>query len=251
MNCIARSLSICFVLLTVRIGLSQQNVTILARPGTGYVLDNAQLLGPGDIATINSIASTSQSRSQAPIVVVTVTSLASIGAHDADWYATTLFNAWAIGDRRTNRGILLFVARDDRRARIELGAGWGYSRDADCQTIMDSWIIPHFKNSDYAQGIVSGVQALDEMVRTGKVPRRPIPIWVWPGAGGLGTFLFFLIRELIKNGMNGWGGNFLRGLGRFAVHVLSSSGNSSGSRSGGGGFSGGGSSGGGGASGSW
>lgn len=230
---------------------AQQNVQILARPESGYVLDNAQLLGPGDISQINSIAGNSQLQSQAPIVVVTVSSLASIGAHDADWYATTLFNAWAIGERKTNRGILLFVARDDRRARIELGAGWGYARDRDCQQIMDSWIIPNFKKGDYALGIVSGVQALDAMVRTGKVPRPPIPLWVWPGAGGFGTFLFFLIRELIRNGMNGWGGNFLRGLGRFAVHVLTSSGSSSSSGSSGGGFSGGGSSGGGGASGSW
>lgn len=246
----AATLLIAFVLACI--GAAQQTVQILAKPGTGYVLDNAGMLTPEDIGRINLLADAAKKQSDAPIVVVTIPSLASVGAHDADWYATTLFNAWQIGDRKTNQGVLLLVARDDRKARIELGAGWGYTRDADCQKIMDGWIIPRFKRGDFAQGIIKGVEALDSMVRTGKVPSPPTPVWVWPGIGGFATFLFFLIRDLVKNGMNAWGGGFLRGTGRVIVHILSNSRTSSGgSSSSSSGFSGGGSSGGGGASGSW
>ena len=232
---------------------AQQTVIIPPKPVTGYVLDQAGMLTETTIGQINLIAEGAQREASAPIVVVTIPSLASVGAYDVEFYATTLFNAWAIGDRKTNRGVLLLVARDDRKARIELGAGWGYTRDADCQQIMDGWIIPNFKAGDFSGGIIKGVQALDSMVRTGKVPRPPLPVWVWPAGGGLGVFLFFLIRNLAMVGMGGWGGAFLRGLGRFVIEVLSSSGRSGGSSSGGGGggFSGGGSSGGGGASGSW
>lgn len=232
---------------------AQQTVTILPKPTSGYVLDQAGMLTETAIGQINFMSEGAQREASAPIVVVTIPSLASVGASDVEFYATTLFNAWAIGDRRSNRGVLLLVARDDRKARIELGAGWGYTRDADCQRIMDGWIIPNFKAGDFSGGIIKGVQALDSMVRTGKVPTPPLPVWVWPAGGGLGVFIFFLIRDLIMHGFAGWGWAFLRGLGRFAIQVLSSSGSSGSSRSsgGGGGFSGGGSSGGGGASGSW
>ena len=238
---------------------AQQTVTIPPKPVTGYVLDQAGMLSPQAIGQINFMSEGAQREAMAPIVVVTIPSLASVGAYDVEFYATTLFNAWAIGDRRVNRGVLLLVARDDRKARIELGAGWGYTRDADCQRIMDGWIIPNFKAGDFSGGIIKGVQVLDSMVRTGRVPRPPMPVWFWPGMVVLGVFIFFLIWNLIQKGMNGWAGAFLRGLGRVAIEILSSSGRgssggfSSGSSGGfsGGGFSGGGSSGGGGASGSW
>jgi uncharacterized protein len=238
---------------------AQQTFTLPNKPVGGYVLDDAGMLSEETIRQINQISDGAKRTVSAPIVVVTIPSLASVGADSVEWYATTLFNAWAIGDRRTNRGVLVLVARDDRKARIEMGAGWGYARDEECQDIMDGWMVPNFKQGNYSEGILRGVMALDQLVRTGKAPRPPLPLWFWPGIGGLGVLIFFLILDLAKNGMNGWGGKFLRGLGRLIIEILSSAGRSGGSSSGGfssggfsgGGFSGGGFSGGGGASGSW
>ncbi len=233
-------------------GMAQQNVTILPMPSSGYVLDKAGMLSAEDIRVINGISDGAKQQAQAPIVVVTVPSLASIGAHDADWYATTLFNAWAIGDRRTNKGVLLFVARDDRKARIELGAGWGYTKDSDCQKIMDGWIIPEFKKGNFSGGIRNGVTALDSMVRLGKVPRPPIPAWAPFALLGGGSFLFMMIISFIRDRMEGWAGRMMRGIGNGISNIHFESGSSdSGSSWGGSDFSGGGSSGGGGASGSW
>jgi len=48
----------------------------------------------------------------------------------------------------------------DRKARIELGAGYGRSRDADSRRIMNNIITPKFKNADYAGGITAGVKAM-------------------------------------------------------------------------------------------
>jgi len=239
---------------------AQQTFTIPNKPITGSVLDQAGLLTPQTIGQINYISDGAKRTVEAPIVVVTLTSLGSVGADNIEWYATTLFNAWAIGNRRTNRGVLVLISRDDRKARIEMGAGWGYNRDRECQQIMDGWMIPNFKKSDFDEGTLRAVMALDQLVRTGKAPRPPMPAWFWPAIIVLGVFIFFLILDLAKNGMNNWAGSFLRGFGRFIIDLLSSfgrggGGSSSGLSSGGGfsggGFSGGGFSGGGGASGSW
>lgn len=238
--------------------LSQQNVHILARPTSGNVLDLAQMLSPQDIASINHISDGAKRQAQAPIVVVTVPSLASVGAHNTEWYATTLFNAWAIGDRRSNRGVLLFVAQADRKARIEMGAGWGYTRDADCQKIMDGWIIPEFKKGNFSSGIIRGVQALDSLVRDGRIPRKPWPPWVLPVIVFSVIFLILMAINIARHGMDGWAGSFLRLVGEILMspprsRYYSSGGswNDDSGGWGGGGFSGGGSSGGGGASGSW
>ena len=59
-----------------------------------------------------------------------------------------------------NDGVLLLVARQDRKARIELGAGYGKSRDADAARIMERSILPHFRDDDYGEGITEGVRAI-------------------------------------------------------------------------------------------
>lgn len=223
------------------------------RPRSGYVLDRAGLLDITVISQINSISSGSLREAQAPIVVVTIPALSHYGGHSVESYAATLFNAWRIGDPRVNRGVLLLVAKDDRRARIEMGAGWSHSKDSECEQIMEGWIIPSFKRGDYAKGILDGVTALDSLVRTDKVPRPPLPPWVWPVGIGGGVFLVLMIIDLIQNRMKGWVGTFLRWMtdtGPYRGRGFWSSGSSGWSSGGGGGFSGG-SSGGGGSSGSW
>ena len=62
-----------------------------------------------------------------PIVVATISSLADYDA--ADWsierYAANLYSEWGIGDRATNRGVLLLVSVRDRKLRIATGSGLG------------------------------------------------------------------------------------------------------------------------------
>jgi len=209
-------------------------------PPSGYVVDDAHILRPDTIRQLNWICTGTQSAKGVPIVVVTITSLQSIGAYGSiESYATGLFNYWQLGTRQNNRAALLVVSRDDRRARIALGDDWGSGANSASQTIMDDTIIPRFKQGDYDGGIVQGVQQLDQMIRSGKVPfsfKNIIP-WIVFGLVAVVVLVIWIRAPLFGRG--GLYSSSYDGYG-----TSSSSWGSSGG--GGGGFSSGG-----GASGSW
>lgn len=236
---------------------AQWNVKIPPKPPIGFVLDQASLLDLATIQRINGISDGAMRTAHAPIVVVTIPSLAGVGADNVEFYATTLFNAWAIGDRKVNRGVLLLVAQQDHKARIEMGAGWGYTKDRDCDQIMSNWIIPSFKRSEFSKGILDGVVALDALVRTGKAPSPPLPAWFWPTVFVATAIVLWIVIDLVRHGTTGPAANMLSAVGRGMSHIVlninvnSGSSSSGWSSGGGGGFSGGGSSGGGGSTGSW
>lgn len=74
-------------------------------------------------------------------------------------FATHLFNRWGIGNRATNKGVMLLVARQDRKVRIELGAGYGTGYNKAAQDVINEYILPYFKKENYELGIEKGVRA--------------------------------------------------------------------------------------------
>jgi uncharacterized membrane protein YgcG len=96
------------------------------------------------------------------------------------------------------------VSKNDRKARIELGTGWGREKDDLCRRIMDEYIVPKFKEGDFSGGIVLGVESLAKMAQGLQLPMRPRPWWHYAlvvGAVGLGIFT---VISLIRRGSGGW-----------------------------------------------
>src|SRR3989344_3919031 len=92
------------------------------------------------------------------IAVVTINSL---GGDTIENYAVKLFEDWKIGKERDDNGILLLIAKNDRKVRIEVGYGLeGAVPDAISNQIIQKEIVPHFKNNDFAGGIFDGVDSL-------------------------------------------------------------------------------------------
>src|SRR5262249_19555433 len=87
---------------------------------TGYVNDFAHVLSADTIAKIESLGGQIDQKTHAQIALVTVNSL---DGEDIESYAVDLFKKWGIGDKASNRGILILYAIKDRRARIEVGYG--------------------------------------------------------------------------------------------------------------------------------
>jgi uncharacterized protein len=229
-----------------------------------FILDNAELLSPEQKDKLKKLCDKLLTDKATPINIVTIDSMAEYGGAGMriETFATLLFNQWQLGvaeidGKAWNTGILLLVSRNDRRARIELGAHWRRDQDALAQKIMNEQIVPHFKEGDYAAGIMAGVESLDKMARgleLPKVPPKPLTTKHYViGAIAIGL-VAFTIFSLIRRGASGWAWLFWGVVFAAIGTILYQMANSRGSGSGGGysgGSYGGGFSGGGGASGSW
>ena len=217
-------------------------------PNTDFFVDKANLLDAPARQQVNEIASKLLREQRIPLFVVTVSSLSNYGASGlgVEGYARELFNHWGIGSETRNYGILLLVARGDRKARIELGAGYGRGQDGASADIMQNLIIPAFKREDYATGILDGVRGLDAMARGLALPQPTAPWWFLPALIGGAVLFVLMIINLFRSGRSGWAWALIAALAALIFFAMRNA-NSGGSA---GGF-GGGSSGGGGATGSW
>lgn len=239
----------------------------LAPPGEReFIVDQAGLIVPPDDISIRRICDRLLTDKATPIIVVTIRSMSGVDGGrpvSIEAFARMLFNQWGIGHLDVhpevdNRGILLLVSMLDRKARIELGAGWEHDADSTCRRIMDDYIIPRFKRGDYSTGITAGVEALDKMARGLKVPRPPRPRWHYALMVGAVCLVVFTVVSIARHGSNGWAWLFWGAVFGVIFFILSEASRAKYTSSGssfGGGFSGGsfggGFSGGGGATGSW
>src|SRR5215216_3744987 len=106
--------------------------------------DFADLLSPTDATAVRSMLQELRRDTGKELVVVTIASIDQYSTADKtiESFATNLFNSWGIGDRQRNDGVLLLVAVNDRRVRIELGDGYPHSADEDMAIVIDSMILP-------------------------------------------------------------------------------------------------------------
>jgi uncharacterized protein len=219
---------------------------------TGRVVDQANIIAPATRTAIEQKLADLEAKSGIQLVVATVTSLEG---QEIEPYANQLFRNWQLGEKAKNNGVVLLVAPNERRVRIEVGYGLeGTLTDALSKVIITNAITPRFKTGDFSGGISRGVDDIITVLTTDAPEWQPRPALrldsrqtVDPGSWVLIFGLIILVALLIVSPGFRW---FFFNV---ALNILLSSGSSSsGGSSGGGGFSGGGgSSGGGGASGSW
>jgi uncharacterized protein len=260
MDRIAKPLRCLWLLIMLALGLGAVELSLDPPGEREFICDPAGMIDGPTRASIQGICSRLLSHNATPIIVVAVESMSAHGGDQLsiETFAKILFDQWGIGQATVNgqdwnTGILLLVSRQDRQARIELGAGWGRREDALCRTIMADYIVPQCRSGRHGAGILAGVEALDRMARKLSLPEPPRPWWyhlAWMGGISLGLFT---IVSLILQGPRGWAwlfwGLVFSLLGSIIAGVLTSRGRSG--RSFGGGSFGGGFSGGGGATGSW
>jgi uncharacterized protein len=144
-----------------------------AQDPTRRVHDLANLLSAQQTQAIESIAADVERQTTAQIAVVTVPSL---DGRTVDDYGHELFNTWGIGQKDVNNGVLLLVAPNERRVRIEVGYGLEpLLTDAICGEIRDSQLIPFFRNDNYPAGIEAGTRAIADVLLSDKAAARGDP----------------------------------------------------------------------------
>jgi uncharacterized protein len=129
---------------------------------TGRVVDDAQLLGADDEAQLTADLKALEDKSSDQVVVVTVPSLQGYAIED---YGYQLGRHWGIGTKQLNNGVLLIVAPNEHKVRIEVGRGLEpILTDALSKIIIENAILPHFRTGDYAGGIKDGVRDITEVL---------------------------------------------------------------------------------------
>jgi uncharacterized protein len=223
-------------------------------PLTGRVIDEANVLSAGAREALSSKLGELETKSGIQLVVATVSSLQG---EEIEPYANALLRTWKLGEKDKNNGVLLLVAPNEHRVRIEVGYGLeGTLTDALSKIIIANAIAPRFKAGDFDGGVSRGVDDIITVLTTDaaewqqrpslRLDREEVPDWAaWLLlAAAIALLTLFVVSP-------GFRWFFLN----VVLNILLNSGGSyrgGGSFPGGGGFrGGGGSSGGGGASGSW
>ena len=246
---------------------------------TGRVVDAANIIPADQKARLEQKLAGLEQQTGRQLVIAT---LPDLQGYDIADYGYQLGRAWGIGQKDQNNGLILIVAPNARRVRIEVGYGLeGTITDGLSALIIQQTILPRFKSGDMPGGIEAGADALirqlghspeDAAQRAALADRQMVQARKSRGSGvdpGALIFVFIIVIFFVLPALRrAFGGRRYRsdsGLGQLILfEVLNQMSNSrrsgggfgggfgGGGSGGGGGFSGGGGSfGGGGASGSW
>jgi uncharacterized protein len=125
---------------------------------TGRVVDNAEILKPETRERIGAIAKAHEDKTTDQIAVLTVPTL---GGESVEEYAGRVFQAWKLGQKGKDNGVLVLVVPQDRRMRIEVGYGLeGTLTDIAASRIIRNVMTPAFKSGDFDRGVADGVAAI-------------------------------------------------------------------------------------------
>jgi len=221
------------------IAYSQPEVPLLK----AWANDFTNTLTSDELDNLNARLKTFEDSTSNQLVMLMISTLDD---YPIEYYSHETATKNKIGTEEHNNGALLFIAKDDRKLRIEVGYGLeGTLPDALASSIIRNVIVPHFKKSDYFAGISEGIDAIISAIAGEYTAERDDSDD--KGSSVISTILmiiFGLVMFLLRGRRRGRGGFiYLGGLG---------GGFRGGSSGGFGGFSGGGGSfGGGGSSGSW
>ncbi|WP_414674720.1 TPM domain-containing protein [Lysobacter sp.] len=129
---------------------------------TSPVIDTTGTLDAATRQQLESQALALQQRkgSQLQVLMVPTTQ-----PEDIAQYAVRAFEQWKIGRKGVDDGVLLVVAKDDRRVRIEVGYGLeGAIPDATSARVIQEYLVPKFRANDYAGGITDASAALVKLI---------------------------------------------------------------------------------------
>ena len=123
---------------------------------TGRVVDDAGLLSPEDRQALSAELETLEAKSSDQLVVVTLPSLQDYAIED---FGYQLGRHWGLGTAKLDNGVLLIVAPNERKVRIEVGYGLEpILTDALTRIIIENAILPRFREGNFPGGIKDGVR---------------------------------------------------------------------------------------------
>ncbi len=140
---------------------------------TGHLMDSSGTLSAGDAASIEQQLAGLEQRSGTQVVVWM---LPSTAPEDIFSYANRVANVWKIGRKDVGDGLLIVVAVQDRRMRIEVAKSLeGAIPDLAAKQIIEGYMMPAFKRGDYAGGVKQAIDALGQRITGEHLPAPEQP----------------------------------------------------------------------------
>lgn len=131
-------------------------------PFTPNVVDQTGKLSGDEIAQINSTIQGVQREGTLIGVLMTDT----LGGESIDEVASKVFHTWKLGEKGKDNGVLILVAVNDRKMRIEVGYGLeGRITDVQSQDVIQNSMKPNFKAGNFGEGIRQAVMALGTLAK--------------------------------------------------------------------------------------
>lgn len=137
-------------------------------PLTARVIDQTGTLTPADRSALESQLAAIETRHGSQVVVLMV---ATTAPEDIAAYAYRVASDWKIGRRDVGDGLLVVVAKDDRRMRIEVARRLeGAIPDITAARILDETLQPRFRANDYAGGLSAGLTQIEKLISGEQLP---------------------------------------------------------------------------------
>ncbi len=158
-------------------------------PLTRHVVDSAGLLKAGQAEQLDQRLLQFEQRAASQIAVLIVPTTAP---EAIEQYSIRVFDAWKLGRKGVNDGVLILIASQDHRLRIEVGYGLeGAIPDAVAKRIIAETIVPRLRAGDAYGGLVAAVEQLEGLIRGEQLPGSVQPAAAMPAWDQLLLPLFF------------------------------------------------------------
>ena len=190
------------VLLALSLSVRAQSIPVppLASP----VVDTTGTLTSAQIVRLERQALALQKRNGSQLQILM---LASTGSESIEDYAQRAFETWALGRRGIDDGLLVLVAKNDRKVRIHTGAGLESTiSDEIAKRLIQEYLAPKFRRDDFAGGLDDATQVLSSLMNGEPLPvpmaahavtekKRPMPVVVALLLAGLVALLLRLVLD--------------------------------------------------------
>ena len=177
---------------------------------TGRVVDTSGTLRPEQVVGLEAKLAALEQEKGAQVVLLLVPTTAP---EDIAAYANRVGNAWKIGRREVGDGLLVLVAVQDRRMRIEVAKTLeGAVPDIAARRVIDEAMAPRFRQGDYAGGLDAAVDQLGALIRGEALPPVAPPGGSRAGGGDFGfglvelavlLFIFVPVVNAVARGVFG------------------------------------------------
>ncbi len=189
------SFCLLIVLCSLRFGLCLEVPALSKR-----VTDEAQMLSQGTRAQLENSLAELEKTDSTQIAVLTIPSLEG---ENLEEFSLKTAEKWQLGHDGRDNGVLLLIARKERKIRIEVGYGLeGVLTDLTAGRIIRNVIVPRFRSGNVDQGVIDGITAISAAVHgefkaedyTGKNKANTGDLLIL-----LGFVLFFVGRLMSRN----------------------------------------------------